>query len=128
MTDAVEMNETIRATLEDFGVVKPPKLPKLDVLVNEIRKRGGTVQFNYTDRGCTAQVGLSGNTFDAFHDSPGRAVAQAFSQALLAEPQQTQLFGGDGTLTDEAKARLDELKKKRQNDQQTDPKDGADEG
>lgn len=114
MTDTADMSQIIRATLEDFGVVKPPRLPKLEVLVNEVRRRSGTVALDYTDKGAKATVGLSGNRFDAIADTPAKAVAEAFCQALLSEPAQVSLFGGDGTLNDETRARLDELRKRRE--------------
>ena len=118
MSDTADMTLLIRSTLEDFGVIKAPKLPSLDTRVKAIRERGGTVALDYQDRGCTATVGLSGNTFDAFNDAPARAVAEAFTQALLAEPKQVSLFGGDGTLPDETRSRLEELKRKREREQE----------
>lgn len=113
MSDTADITILIRSTLEDFGVIKPPKLPRLDTLITAIRERGGTISLDYQDRGCNATVGLSGNAFDAFNDSPARAVAEAFTHALLSEPKQVSLFGGDGTLADETKSRLEELKRKR---------------
>lgn len=120
MSDTADITILIRSTLEDFGVIKPPKLPKLDTLINAIRERGGTVSIDYQDRGCNATVGLSGNAFDAFNDSPARAVAEAFTHALLSEPKQVSLFGGDGTLADETKSRLEELKRKREQEKKKD--------
>jgi len=84
---------------------------------------GGTVALDYQDRGCTATVGLSGNAFDAFNDSPALAVAVAFTQALLAEPKQVSLFGGDGTLPHETRSKLEELKRKRDQERSCDSKD-----
>ena len=82
MSDTADMTLLIRSTLEDFGVIKAPKLPSLDTLVKAIRERGGTVALDYQDRGCTATVGLSGNAFDAFNDSPALAVALAVAVAF----------------------------------------------
>ena len=123
MSDTADMTLLIRSTLEDFGVIKAPKLPSLDTLVKAIRERGGTVALDYQDRGCTATVGLSGNSFDAFNDSPALAVAVAFTQALLSEPKQVSLFGGDGTLPDETRSKLEELKRKREQERSGDSKD-----
>ena len=123
MSDTADMTLLIRSTLEDFGVIKAPKLPSLDTLVKAIRERGGTVALDYQDRGCTATVGLSGNAFDAFNDLPTLAVAVAFTQALLAESKQVSLCGGDGTLPDETRSKLEELKRKREQERSGDSKD-----
>lgn len=89
-----EMPQEQRAVLEDFGVVKPTKYPKLDALLKEIVSRDGAVtRFTYDSRnGCAASVRLQGNSFDALNDDPTAAVAEAFIQALQAEPRQAGLF------------------------------------
>lgn len=105
-----------RDVLERFGVIKPAKLPALDKLCKSIRSHKGTVELTIGSGVATASVRLSGNAFDGTGDTPDIAVADAFAQALLAEPGQMSFLGGDGTLTDDERARMEGLRRRTETD------------
>lgn len=109
---AEELTEVQRMALEQFGILKTPKPPKVDALIKEIVKRKGEVTLKVSVDGASANVALSGKGFDALSDDPCFAVSDALTQALLAEPQQISFFEGRPDLDDETTARLRELKAK----------------
>lgn len=89
-----EMPSATREALETYGVVRATKYPKLDALLKELLARDGQITaLTYSRRnGCVAEVRLQGNSFSAINDEPAAAVAEAFVQALAAEPRQGELF------------------------------------
>jgi hypothetical protein len=109
-----ELTETQVLTLEQFGIIKTPKPPKLDVLVREIAKRHGRLTLSVDGEGAVASVGLTGAAFDAVSDNPSLAIVDALTQALIAEPQQISFFEGNAKLSEQTSEALRRLKERHQ--------------
>lgn len=123
-----EMPDTMRVTLEKFGVVKTPKPPTVDRFIKAIIARKGKLTLSCSPDGVSANVRLSGKGYDDISDNPSIAIGGAFTQALLAEPGQISFFGGDPTLGDETQERLRKVKERRENESETPPSEPYVEG
>jgi hypothetical protein len=93
----IKLPRELRDTLETYGVIEPPAVPKLEQIEEAVRERDGRMDLAIGRDGLTAaRIELGGAVFTASNDFSGLAAVDALCQALRAtQPFQRGLFGDD---------------------------------